>query len=70
VTFDTPFAALLTVFQLFTTSNWHQVMYAAMEATTAWASIYFISFYFLVIASSSAAAGAHHRVVLDGDGEL
>lgn len=49
VTFDTPFAAMLTVFQLFTTSNWHQVMYAAMEATTAWASIYFLSFYFLVI---------------------
>jgi hypothetical protein len=49
VTFDTPFAALLSVFQLFTTSNWHQIMYAAMDATTAWASIYFLSFYFLVI---------------------
>jgi hypothetical protein len=39
----------VTVFQLFTTSNWHQVMYAAMEATTAWASVYFLSFYFIVI---------------------
>jgi uncharacterized protein YfiM (DUF2279 family) len=49
VSFDSSFAALLTVFQLFTTSNWHTVMYAAMQATTGWASIYFISFFFMVV---------------------
>jgi hypothetical protein len=49
VSFDSAFSALLTVFQLFTTSNWHTVMYAAMQATNGWASIYFVSFFFLVV---------------------
>ncbi|XP_030854181.1 uncharacterized protein LOC115929441 isoform X2 [Strongylocentrotus purpuratus] len=35
--------SLLMVFQIVTTSNWHEIMNAAMVATTDWACIYFVA---------------------------
>jgi hypothetical protein len=44
-TFDTFPRAYLTMFQLLTTSNWHEVMYAACQGVdTYWAALFFVSF--------------------------
>nr|XP_054758693.1 uncharacterized protein LOC129264776 isoform X2 [Lytechinus pictus] len=40
--FDSFSCSLLMVFQIVTTSNWHEIMNAAMVATTQWACIYFV----------------------------
>lgn len=41
-------AAMLANFQLLTTSNWHGLMYAVMDATTPWAAVYFVLFQLLM----------------------
>ena len=48
-TFSTPGRTFLLLFQLLTTSNFHDIMFATMTATnTRWASLYFVSFTFIV----------------------
>mmetsp|Transcript_2466 Transcript_2466/g.3547 ORF Transcript_2466/g.3547 Transcript_2466/m.3547 type:complete len:1495 (+) Transcript_2466:43-4527(+) len=43
-------AGLLTLLQIVTTSNWHEIMYGAMDETgSTVVSLYFISFYFLAV---------------------
>ena len=47
--FNSFFDALLVLFQLLTTSNWHTVMYAYAAVTGWWATVYFMSFYIIVV---------------------
>jgi hypothetical protein len=49
--FDTFAIALFTMFQVFTTSNWHEVMYRGMASmgVPTWASpVFFISFHYFI----------------------
>ncbi|XP_071834733.1 uncharacterized protein [Apostichopus japonicus] len=46
--FDTFACSLLIVFQIVTTSNWHEIMNSAMLSTSSWSCIYFVTC-FLVI---------------------
>lgn len=41
--------AFLTLFQVFTTSNWHEVMFPVIRATSRWSSLYFVSFVFIIV---------------------
>ncbi|XP_078000920.1 uncharacterized protein LOC144453484 [Glandiceps talaboti] len=40
--------SLLVVFQVMTTSNWHEIMNAAMLSTNEWACLYFVACYFVL----------------------
>jgi len=47
--FQTFWCSCLILFQMVTTSNWHEIMNAVMEATgNNWASLYFVAAYILV----------------------
>jgi len=49
--FDTFAVALFTMFQVFTTSNWHEIMYRGMStsAVPSWASpVFFITFHYFI----------------------
>lgn len=45
--FATPRATFLALFQLTTSSNYYNLMYATMRVTSDWAALYFVSFYVL-----------------------
>ena len=48
VGFDTFSHSLLTIFQVFTTSNWHELMYRAQESSGILASLFFISYPYFI----------------------
>ncbi|XP_072031587.1 uncharacterized protein [Amphiura filiformis] len=43
--FDTFWCSMLAVFQIVTTSNWHDLMNSAMVSTNDWACLYFVTCY-------------------------
>lgn len=46
--FDDFRCGMLIMFQMVTTSNWHEVMNSAMMATSKWASIFFVTSYVVI----------------------
>ncbi|CAH1793102.1 unnamed protein product [Owenia fusiformis] len=46
--FDTLSCSFLAVFQVVTTSNWHEIMNAAIVSTSYWASLYFVTCYLII----------------------
>ncbi|XP_070578004.1 uncharacterized protein [Ptychodera flava] len=46
--FQTFPCSLLVIFQVMTTSNWHEIMNATMLSTSEWACLYFIACYFVL----------------------
>ena len=47
--FETFPRTLLAIFQLFTTSNWHEIMYTAREGAGKASALYFVSFFIVMI---------------------